>query len=87
MSVHSEYSRALEAMIDRLRSLSHPHAESWIAEFESARVASHPDLSAAARASLRVLASIQADPKARDVEGLHDPESRLDAHCRAILGC
>jgi hypothetical protein len=86
MSVHGEYSRALEAMIHRLRSLPNPNVESWITGLEAARVGAQPDLSAAARESLRVLASIAKDSSAQAAEGLHDPETRLEMHCRAILG-
>ncbi len=86
MSVHAEYSRALETILDRLRSLPHPEVESWLEQFEAARVGAQPDLSAAARACLRVLKSIELDPNARATEGLRDPHERLEAHCRAILG-
>jgi hypothetical protein len=86
VSVHSEYSRAVEAMLDRIQALDHPQRDSWIAELESSRVGSHPELSAAARTARAVLTSIAKDPEARTVEGLIDPRDRLEAHCRAILG-
>ncbi len=86
MSVHGEYCRALETMLDRLRSLSHPEVESWLERLEAARIGPHPDLSAAAGACLSVLKSIERDPNARATEGLRDPHERLEAHCRAILG-
>ena len=86
MSVHGEYSRSVEAMLDRIRALDHPGRDSWIADLEAARMGSQPDLSSAARAARVVLASIANDPEARCVEGLIDPRDRLDAHCRAILG-
>jgi hypothetical protein len=86
VSVHGEYSRSVEAMLDRIRALDHPVRDSWVAALESARVGSQPDLSAAALAARVVLASIADDPEARCVEGLIDPRARLEAHCRAILG-
>ena len=73
-------------MLDRLRSLPHPEVESWLEELEAARVGGQPDLSAAARACLGVLKSIERDPDARVTEGLRAPYERLEAHCRAILG-
>ena len=86
MSVHSEYARALETMLDRLRSLSHPEVESWLEALTAARVGARPDLSSAARECLRILESIAHDPKARAAEGLREPRERLEAHCRSILG-
>lgn len=86
MSVQGEYSRALEAMLDRVRSLRHPRAEEWIQRLEAARIGSQPDLSEAARESLRILDAIRDDADAATIEGLSEPLSHLDAHCRAILG-
>jgi len=86
VSVHSEYSRALEAILDRLRSLDHAQTENWLAMFEAARVGNQADLSSAAREARRLLAIIANDPKAQSVDGLHEPRARLEAHCRAILG-
>jgi hypothetical protein len=86
VSVHGEYSRALTALIERLKALDHRQRDVWIGRFESAQVSAHPDLSAAARVARRTLASIEADAEAREVEGLADPRERLEAHCRAILG-
>ena len=86
MSVHGEYSRALEALLDRIRSLDHPRSEAWREQLEAARLGAHPDLSTAARACLQTLASIDRDPIASHLEGLRDPWERLEAHCRIILG-
>ena len=86
MSVHGEYSRSVEALLDRIRALDHPRRDAWLGALESARVGSQPDLSSAARDARAVLASIADDPEARSVEGLIDPRDRLEAHCRAILG-
>jgi hypothetical protein len=73
-------------MLDRLRSLPHPEAESWHERLEATRIGAQPGLSAAAAACLGVLKSIERNPNARATEGLRDPHDRLEAHCRAILG-
>ncbi len=86
MSVHSEYSRAVEAMLDRLQALDHPKTETWIENLKAARVGSHPDLSSAARSALTVLMEIEADSTARSVAGLIELRERLHLHCQFILG-
>lgn len=86
MSVHAEYGRALEALLERVRALSHPRAESWMREIEAARIGGHPDLSSAASAALRLASEIATDSAAGRVEGLVAPLAHLKAHCRAILG-
>jgi len=52
MSVHGEFSRTLEGVIDVLRS-SHepPEADAWRKALEEARLDTQPDLSSAARAA------------------------------------
>ena len=86
MSVHGEYSRVLEAMLDRLRSLDHAESADWRQRLEDARISQQPDLSSAARVCLDVLAAIGRDPVALRTEGLFDPWDRLEDHCRVILG-
>lgn len=86
MSIHSEYSRVLEALIDRLRSLPNATADAWSQQLRAARVGEQPDLSAAAKASLEVLRAMAADPVARETAGLVEPHDRLAAHCEVILG-
>lgn len=86
MSIHSEYSRILEALIDRLRHFPYAPATDWTEELEAARVGVQHDLSAAARASLEVLRTIAADPVARETAGLAEPHDRLAEHCEVVLG-
>jgi hypothetical protein len=81
MSVHGEYSRALETLIACVRSL--PDPESWLEQLENARVDRNPDLSAAARKSLESLqrlAEIEPPPR------LAEASTHLLSHCRMILG-
>ena len=42
MSVHGEFSRALEALIDRLRGFDHLAAADWIALLEETRIGQQP---------------------------------------------
>ena len=49
MSVHGEYSRALENLIACLRALDPADAKGWIRRLERVRIEGHPDLSSAAR--------------------------------------
>jgi hypothetical protein len=86
VSVHSEYSRALESFLDRLRGLTPAESAPWIAALEASRIGAHPNLSSAARACLDVLESIQRDARAMQASGLRDPQDILEAHCRIILG-
>ena len=86
MSVHGEFSRALEALIDRLRGFDHSATMGWIALLEETRIGQQPDLSAAAHEAVRILGLIRNHPDAKNVSGLVDPMSRLEAHCRAVLG-
>lgn len=86
MSVHGEYSRSLEALLDRLRAWSDPRAIGFCESLEAARVGAHPDLSAAARAGRAVALAIREDPDTAALEGLQDPIERFEAHLGAILG-
>ncbi len=93
MSVHSEYGRALEALMGGLQRLETAAAQGWVAELELARVSQHPDLSAAATACMRVLDAIDAERSLSSRAGIgpdHDPLrapfTHLLAHCRAVLG-
>ena len=84
MSVHGEYGRALEGVIDAVGASRHPDAPAWRGGLEGARLAARPDLSDAARASLAILEAIAASA---DVpERLSDRAEHLDRHCRVILG-
>lgn len=86
MSVHAEYGRSLETLIDRMRGLAPAETEAWIHALEVARVSECADLSEAARRALEALASIEAEPRLRGAAGLEAPRESLKAHCRAILG-
>ena len=86
MSIHGEYLRVLEALIDRLRPMPEAQAQVWREELEGARLGGHPDLSHAATASLETLLRMASDPLAQRTEGLVDPHDRLAAHCEIILG-
>ena len=84
MSVHGEYSRALESLIACVRALGEPERGDWLSRLEQARVERHPDLSAAAsqaRETLQVLDRIVSDsPRVAEAS------AHLLAHCRLILG-
>lgn len=93
MSVHSEYGRALEALLSCVQRLETADATAWASELTKARVSQHPDLSTAAAACRRVLDSIDADRSLSsragigpEVDPLREPFARMHAHCRAVLG-
>lgn len=84
MSVHGEYSRALESLIACVRALQESDRDDWLGRLEQARVEGNPDLSAAAKRAREVL---------RDLDGIDSESPRLAeasthllAHCRLILG-
>jgi hypothetical protein len=82
MSVHGEFSRTLEGVIDVLRS-SHepPEADAWRKALEEARLDTQPDLSSAARAALAIVDGLNAPPERVAILAEH-----LARHCRVILG-
>lgn len=93
MSVHGEYSRALEALLTSVRRLEQNEERDWIAALENSRVGAHRDLSEAATACLVVLDSIDARRDLSSPAGigpetnpLREPFQHLKAHCEAILG-
>lgn len=86
MSVHGEYSRALETLIDHVRTLSHQDAVSWLQTLESARIDDQRDLSTAARTGLGLITRMQKDPVITQSKALREPIDHLEAHIRAILG-
>ena len=84
MSVHGEYGRTLEGVIDALRASHHPRVVEWRERLESARLSASSDLSSAARTALGALEAIAA---AGDVpERVTLLAEHLDRHCRVILG-
>ncbi len=84
MSVHGEYSRALESLIACVRALDLPGRESRLERLANARVERHPDLSTAARNSLEALRDLSeietASPR------IEEASTHLQSHCRMILG-
>jgi len=91
VSVHGEYSRSLEWMIDSLRSSQHPERGRWIEDLEAARVETNPDLSSAAHAGLAIARSIEAGLSQAEVatEATHGLRARCEhllAHCQIVLG-
>jgi len=93
MSVHSEYGRALEALLIGLQRLDTPDARDWETALISARASLNPDLSTAAMLCERVLDAIDRGRSLSrgtdigpDLDPLREPYLHLRAHCRAVLG-
>ena len=93
LSVHGEYARSLEGLIDCLGALDLPDRGDWIARFEAGRVDRHPDLSTAARASRAALEALEAAhgaPTGTDAADwlprIAEAHAHLLAHVRIILG-
>ena len=83
MSVHGEYSRALETLIVAVRALEAADREPWLQRFTEARVDRQPDLSAAARQSVEVIRDLETTQSAPRIVDLC---ANLLAHCQMILG-
>jgi hypothetical protein len=93
MSVHSEYGRALESLLSRLRELESDRTGEWIDALEGVRSDRNADLSTAATKCMAVLDSLDAalhvtseDECASHARYLRDPFEHLRAHCRSLLG-
>ena len=93
MSVHGEYSRALENLLARVRVLSRTERDSWLQALEAARIDRHPDLTSAAETCREILESIAdslalsaPQPDSADAEWLREAYEHLVAHCQAVLG-
>jgi hypothetical protein len=93
VSVHGEYSRALESLLARVRCLTREERERWLSALEEARVERNPDLTRAAtrcRETLEAMAPTlglsAAEAASRDAEALREPFEHLLAHCRIVLG-
>lgn len=84
MSVHGEYSRALENVVVCVRAIDRPEREAWLASLEGVRLGAQPDLTTAARSALEVLGEV--DPTARSNERLSAVCAHLASHCRVVLG-
>lgn len=81
MSVHGEFSRALESVIDALRSCSTPESNIWLDQLELSRLELQPDLSSAARAALAGVERMNSPPERIEALGAH-----LASLCCVILG-
>lgn len=81
MSVHGEFSRSLEGVLEVLRSDAERYTGPWSARLEAARLDTQPDLSSAARAALSVIEDMTSSP-----ERLTSVTEHLAALCRVILG-
>jgi hypothetical protein len=93
MSVHSEYARALNALLLGLSRLDTAEARDWAEALGKARSSQNPDLSTAATLCVDVLDTIDEarsySAEARigpDLDPLREPYLQLRAHCRAVLG-
>lgn len=84
MSVHGEFGRTLEQVIDALGATSHARGRDWRAALEAARLDRQPDLSSAARAALAVSEALADDAEAEP--RIAQVADHLDRHCRVILG-
>ncbi|MAG31240.1 MAG: hypothetical protein CL908_10180 [Deltaproteobacteria bacterium] len=64
MSVHGEYSRALETLVTLVQHLEDPRAPEWVELLEHARVEEQRDLTGAARCCIAALDRVEAVPEA-----------------------
>lgn len=89
MSVHGEFSRTLERLIDCVGMLDGEESAAIRKALEDARISAQPDLSSAARAALSavaVLETFRRSTSAPESALLSELQGHLQAHCDAILG-
>ena len=93
MSVHGEYSRALEALLVCVQRLADNPASDWVQGLRDARAGQHPDLCAAAKKCLVVLDAIDVERALSSTTGigpdpdpLREPFANLRALCHVLLG-
>ena len=93
MSVQTEYARALEAMLARIRQSEEGASRDWTRALEDARCERNPDLSTAAAKCMAALDRVDAEmclttsTESDDHAAyLRDPFENLLAHCRLVLG-
>jgi hypothetical protein len=94
MSVHGEYSRALEALLAPLRQIELDVEREWVVALENARIGAQRDLSAAANTCLIALEAIDAERHLSsssseigpENDALRAPFQHLKSHCEALLG-
>jgi hypothetical protein len=84
MSVHGEYSRALETLIACVRALNRPDRDEWIERLERARVERNPDLTAASKLAIEMRGPLE--DLTEGAPPAVDACERLLSHCRLILG-
>jgi hypothetical protein len=84
MSVHGEFSRALESLITLSRALAPETRADWPDRLATARIGGHPDLSSAAHAALELIDGLQAI--CATSPPLAAAEAHLRTHCGVILG-
>jgi len=84
MSVHGEYSRALETLIACIRALNRPDRDEWIGRLERARVERNPDLTVASKIAIEMREPLE-ELTAGAPPAL-DACTHLLSHCRLILG-
>jgi acyl-CoA synthetase (NDP forming) len=89
MSVHGEFSRTLERLIDCVGMLDGEESAAMRRTLEEARISVQPDLESAARAALSAVAALEAfrvSTSAPESALLEEAQEHLQAHCGAILG-
>ena len=86
MSVHGEFNRALERLIDCIGMLDGDEAAEIQKALEAARISAQPNLSSAAQAAQAVLEMLGKAHSVPDSEILSETRGHLQAHCSAILG-
>lgn len=95
MSVHGEYNRALDTVVERLRERSRRDADAWADRLAGTRCGpdAEADLSTAARTCLGLVEKLESDPalagSSDDAVGSARWRAALEhlrAHCHVILG-
>lgn len=93
MSVHGEYSRAIQSLLTIVEKLEVGDSKKWVGAINQVRSSQHPDLSSAARACVQLLEALDAERGLSsiqeigpDSDPLREPFFHLLGHCKAILG-
>lgn len=101
MSVHSEYHRALRALLVRLTESEFLVGEAWVEQLEIVQTEADRDLSTAAKTTLDLISRLEASlgnahPSTSNLRAAREPLPPLELlrdachhlrdHCRAILG-
>lgn len=84
MSVHGEYARTLEILIDTVRQTDETFRETALQGLLEARIGANPDLTTAAKRGLTAAAGL------REIESKStrtaEVRAHFEGHCRAIIG-